>query len=91
MFSTIFADNLKLANYYKKFFKTLFPYLTLSKIYEEANMYDKNLLLSFVKETHNVYIIKILSVVYYIYRKFIKTILQKLNIHQKIVKFLFFR
>lgn len=93
LFKTVFniKDN-KIINYYKEILKRTWSHNTLSSIYEmlpDAN--EKKLLISITKETHSSLLIYFISFFYYIYRKNFKVFLQKLNIHQKLIKLLFYK
>ena len=88
LFTVVFKDNKKIADYYKVILKYQYSYYILSSIYEKFNIDDKKILLSFIKETHCVFFIVIISLCFRVYRLFFKKILKKLNVHKKITDYL---
>ncbi|MGE4384861.1 MAG: glycosyltransferase family 2 protein [Endomicrobiaceae bacterium] len=93
LFTTVFnKKNSKIINYYKDILKKTWSYNSLSSIYEMlSDNNDRELLISITKETHNYLLIYSISFFYYMYRKFFKKFLQKMNIHQKLVELLFYK
>ena len=89
LFTTVFSHNKDLSDYYKIILRKYYSSTFIAGIYQNSNESDKKLLLSFIKETHCVYKIKFISIFYSLYRKCLKQFLQKINIHNKIVKLLF--
>ncbi len=89
LFTTVFSHNKDLSDYYKIILRKYYSSTFIAGIYQNSNESDKKLLLSFIKETHCIYKIKFISIFYSLYRKCLKQFLQKINIHNKIVKLLF--
>ena len=86
LFTVVFKDNKNLSNYYNVFLKNSFSYIDLAGLYQKSEKQDRKLLVSFVKETHNIYMIKILSFFIFIYRKLFKKIFIRCKIHKFLSK-----
>ncbi len=74
LFSSIFKHNKGLRNYYKVILKNNNSYLGVANIYSKSNVSEKQTLISFIKDTHNVFIIYFLSFLIRIYRQYFKSI-----------------